>query len=480
MGRLNQLRGNFKSKKTGFVEYYADLFKKIQTRNTKLNAYLEVFEEEGLSKAKAFDSNPPKARLGGLPLGMKDIISIKDHELNASSQILKGYRAPRSATVNERLEAEQAIFVGRTNCDEFAMGSSNENTPFGPVKNPIDLSRSAGGSSGGSAAAVAAELCVGALGTDTGGSIRLPASFCGITGLKPTYGRVSRSGVIAFASSLDQVGPMADDALDCAEILQVIAGRDHRDATSMAVPVDDYVSAVQSGGLKGLKIGLPKEFFESSGMNAEIEKTMQTCIELFKKEGAEIHSISLPHTKYGIPVYYVVAPSEACSNLARYDGIRYGNRAPQFQSMKDLIIQTRSKGFGPEVKRRIMLGTFSLSSGYYDAYYSKAQFVRSKIQNEYLESFKKLDLIFAPCSPSTAFQIGEKVDDPIQMYLNDVFMVTVNLSGLPSIAFPVGKDSLKLPIGGQFIGAPFQEAKLFSALGAYERAAPYSKGELQC
>ncbi|MDB5036827.1 MAG: gatA, partial [Bacteriovoracaceae bacterium] len=461
-------------------EFYADLLPRLKSRNEKTNSLLEIFEEDIQTLSKKWNDNPPSGSLSGLPIAIKDMISIRGKYVTASSKMLEGYRAPRSATVTEKLEKAGALFIGRANCDEFAMGSSNENTPNGPVKNPLSLTRTAGGSSGGSAAAVAAEICVGSLGTDTGGSIRLPAAFCGITGLKPTYGRVSRSGVIAFASSLDQVGPFGDDALDCAEILQVIAGRDARDATSAPVPVDNYIDAVKKGSLKGVTIGLPKEYFSMEGIDPDIQKANQTAIELFKKEGAILKDISIPHTPYGIAVYYLVATAEASSNLARYDGIRFGRRAKEFKSMKDLIVKSRSEGFGDEVKRRIMLGTFALSSGYYDAFYSKAQFVRSKIQNEFLNAFKEVDIIFAPTSPSTAFPLGANVKDPLKMYLLDIFTVSCNLAGIPAIAFPIGYDSKNLPIGAQFIGGPYQESRLFSATGAYERASPFKKRALEC
>ena len=477
MGRLTELKKNLAQKKLSLGEYYKDLLPKIKSRNAQTNALLEIFENEMIEKSKAASGN---GSLAGMPIAIKDMISMRGHQVTASSKMLQGYVAQRSATVAERLENAGAIFIGRANCDEFAMGSSNENTSFGAVKNPFNLKCTAGGSSGGSAAAVAAEMCVGSLGTDTGGSIRLPASFCNLVGLKPTYGRVSRSGVIAFASSLDQVGPFADDALDCAEILSVIAGRDARDATSMPVPVDNYAEAVQKGSLKNLKIGLPKEYFISEGVDPEVSKITQNAIEVFKKEGAQIVEVSIPHTSFGIAVYYLVATAEASSNLSRYDGIRYGKRASAYKSMKDLIVQTRSEGFGSEVKRRIMLGTFALSSGYYDAYYQKAQFVRSILQKEFLSALQKVDVLFTPVSPTTAFELGSKVNDPLQMYLSDIFTVSINLAGVPAVSFPIGYDKKNLPIGGQFIGAPFAEAKLLGAVGAYERANPLSKAALQC
>lgn len=477
MGQLKELREQFEKKKIGLEEFYKDFCARVKKRNQATNAYLEIFEDDLLEAAKALDQSSSAARgpLCGLPIGMKDIISIQGKELTAASKILLGYRAPRSATVTEKLAAAGALFVGRTNCDEFAMGSSNENSAFGPVMNPLALDRTAGGSSGGSAAVVAGEMSVGALGTDTGGSIRLPASFCGITGLKPTYGRVSRSGVIAFASSLDQVGPMADDAWDCAEILQVIAGRDARDACSMNVPVPHYLENLAQSKLKGLRIGLPREFMKPEGLEPAVAARVEETLNLFKKQGAELVEISLPHTQYGIAVYYLVATAEASSNLSRYDGVRYGRRAENTKNLKDLMMESRSQGFGAEVKRRIVLGTFSLSAGYFDAYYSKAQFVRSQIQSEFLEALKKVDLIFSPTSPSVAFKLGEKTADPLQMYLSDIFTVSINLAGLPAISFPIGTDAQGLPVGGQLIGGIFEEKKLLEAVAAYERAASLPK-----
>ncbi len=480
MGRLAITKNKIASKEIKVSEVAEDVLKKAQGRNAKINAYLEIFADRFMSQAKAMDSSRAQGRLAGIPLGIKDMISIKGQELNASSQMLKGYRAPRSATVTERLEQEGALFLGRLNCDEFAMGSSNENTSFGAVRNPYDLKRTAGGSSGGSAAAVRADMALGSLGTDTGGSIRLPAAFCGLVGLKPTYGRVSRSGVIAFASSLDQVGPFADDAVDCAEIFQVIAGKDPRDATTLNVKVDDYVKAAQNGSLKGLKVGLPKEYFNPEGMDPDVQKITEQSLQVLRQAGAELIEVSLPHTSYGIAVYYVVATAEASSNLMRYDGIRYGHRAKEFKSMKDLIVQSRSQGFGDEVKRRIMLGTFALSSGYFDAYYSKAQWVRSKIQSEFLAALDKVDVLFTPVSPSVAFEIGQRTDDPLKMYLSDIFTVSINLAGVPAIAFPIGHTPQGLPVGAQFIGRPFAEAQLFHALNGFERACPIERRELSC
>lgn len=478
MGRLAKIQKALSEKKISLKEFYHDFIPQIKNRNSKTNAYIEIFEDE--LDAQKNRSDEYRGNLDGLPIGIKDIISIRNRNLTAASKILAGYRAVRSASVVERLAHAGASFCGRLNCDEFAMGSSNENSAYGPVRNPFHLEHIAGGSSGGSAAAVAAEMCLGSLGTDTGGSIRLPAAFCGITGLKPTYGRVSRSGVIAFASSLDQVGPMADDSLDCAILLQAIAGKDSRDATSLNIPTEDYVAATQKRILKGLKIGLPKEYFNMKGLDPEIEKQTQESIENLKKAGAEVTEISLPHTPYGIAAYYLIATAEASSNLARYDGIRYGKRSEEFDSLRDLMIKTRSEGFGAEVKRRIMLGSFSLSAGYYDAYYAKAQFVRSKIQSEFLEAFKSIDLIFSPASPSLAFKIGERINDPLAMYLMDIFTVSVNLAGLPAIAFPIGLSKGGLPIGAQFIGRPFSESQLLSAVASYEEAFPSKRGALQC
>jgi aspartyl-tRNA(Asn)/glutamyl-tRNA(Gln) amidotransferase subunit A len=480
MGRLHQLKKDFEAKKISIREYYEQKLPQIRRRNETLNAYIEIFEERISQTIKSLETPSKGGHLRGLPLAIKDIISVQGERLSAASKMLGQYRAPRSATVVERLEAEGAISIGRANCDEFAMGSSNENSFYGPSKNPYDLNRSPGGSSGGSASAVAGELCVGALGTDTGGSIRLPASFCGITGLKPTYGRVSRSGVIAFASSLDQVGPMADDAIDCAEILQVIAGADSRDSCSMKVPLDDYVEACRTGSLKGKKIGYDPKFLEHPEMPKALQKTLQAAKEVLEKAGAEFKSISIPSAEYGIAAYYVIAPAEASSNLARYEGIRYGHRAEKFSSLKELMIQSRSEGFGSEVKRRIMLGSFALSSGYYDAYYSKAQFVRSKIQQEFLEAFKEVDFLYWPSAPTGPFKLGKEEKNPLSLYLADIFTIPINLAGLPAINFPIGWDEDQLPVGAQLIGRPFSEADLLSSVAAFEKEMPFQRRAIAC
>lgn len=480
MGRLIDFKKNLKEKKMSCQEWAQDQQAKVRAKNEKLNAFIEIYNEDFLNHAKEVDAGKRSGDLAGVSIGIKDIISIKDKELNAASKILKSYHPPRSATVVEKLERQGAIFNGRCNCDEFAMGSSNENSAFGSVKNPLDLARTTGGSSGGSAAVVAAEMSLASLGTDTGGSIRLPASFCGIVGMKPTYGRVSRSGVIAFASSLDQVGPFADDAADCAEVMQVISGRDSRDSTAMNVGVPDFRAALQNASLKGKTIGLPKEFFESEGLADDVRSQLDQSIEALKKEGVQFKPVSLPSSNLGIAVYYIVCAAEASSNLARYEGIRFGKRAESFESLQDLMITTRSEGFGDEVKRRLMLGTFCLSSGYYDAFYSKAQFVRSKIQSEFLSALKEVDFIFAPVAPTGAFKLGEKVSDPLQMYLMDIFTVPVSLAGLPSVAFPVGNTSENLPVGAQLIGKPFSEAELLAGVSFHEKIRPIKKGELQC
>jgi aspartyl-tRNA(Asn)/glutamyl-tRNA(Gln) amidotransferase subunit A len=387
----------------------------------------------------------------------------------AGSKILGNYVPPYDCTAVARLEAAGAVVLGKLNCDEFAMGSSNENSAFKPVHNPRDLTRVPGGSSGGSAAAVAADMAVTTLGSDTGGSIRQPASFCGVVGLKPTYGRVSRYGLIAFASSLDHIGPFAKTAKDAAIMLRTIAGRDPMDSTSADLPVPDYVAEIDKP-VKGLKVGVAKEYF-GEGLEPETRATIETAIQKLAGLGCEIVEVSLPHTKYAIPAYYLVATAEASSNLARFDGVRYGHRATGARTLSDMYRRSREEGFGAEVKRRIMLGTYALSAGYYDAYYLKAQRVRTLLTRDFEDAFKKVDVIVGPTSPTPAFRLGEKVDDPLAMYLADIYTVTANLAGIPGISIPAGQSKEKLPIGMQIFGKHFDEATILRVAHAYEKAA---------
>jgi aspartyl-tRNA(Asn)/glutamyl-tRNA(Gln) amidotransferase subunit A len=393
----------------------------------------------------------------------------KSVRTTAGSKILGNYIPPYDCTAVARLEAAGALVLGKLNCDEFAMGSSNENSAFKPVHNPRDLSRVPGGSSGGSAAAVAADMAVTTLGSDTGGSIRQPASFCGVVGLKPTYGRVSRYGLIAFASSLDHIGPLTKSVKDAAIMLRTIAGRDPMDSTSAELPVPDYVAEIDKP-IKGLKIGVAKEYF-GEGLEPETRSAIEAAIQKLASMGCEIVNVSLPHTKYAIPAYYLVATAEASSNLARFDGVRYGFRVRGARSLSDMYRRTRDEGFGAEVKRRIMLGTYALSAGYYDAYYLKAQRVRTLLTRDFEETFKKIDVIVGPTCPTPAFKLGEKVDDPLAMYLADIYTVTANLAGIPGISIPVGKSKDNLPIGMQIFGRHFDEATILRAAHAYEKAA---------
>jgi len=435
-----------------------------------VNAFISLFAHEATRKAEEIDrhrhdGNP--AKLAGLVLAVKDNICMQQAQTTCGSRILRNYRSPYTATVIQRLAAEDVIFLGKTNMDEFAMGSSNEHSAFAAVHNPHDLHCVPGGSSGGSAAAVAAGCCTAALGSDTGGSIRQPASFCGVLGLKPTYGRVSRYGLVAFASSLDQIGPIARSAADCAAILQVIAGPDPSDATCSRTAIPDYASFLNRD-VKGLRIGLPQEYFVS-GIEAPVRTALQDAASMLKSAGAELIDVSLPHTDYAIAAYYIIATAEASANLARFDGARYGSRSPGAQSLDDLYINSRTAGFGPEVKRRIMLGTFVLSSGYYDAYYGQAQKVRTLLRQDFTRAFEQTDLLLAPTCPTTAFAIGEKTDDPLTMYLSDVYTVSVNLAGLPAISMPCGKDPRGLPIGLQLIGKPFDEGTLLRVTDFLQR-----------
>lgn len=442
---------------------------KISQRKN-LNAFLSVFEEEVLAQARLVDKKIKAGNAGplaGMVVAVKDVLCMKGKRTTCGSKILENYEAIYDATVIEKLRGADAIFIGKTNMDEFAMGSSTENSAFGPVKNPIDETRVPGGSSGGSAVAVASGMATTALGTDTGGSIRQPAGLCGIFGMKPTYGRVSRYGLVAFASSFDQIGPFANSARDIAHILKVIAGHDERDSTSAKIAVPDYL-AVMNSDVKGVKIGLPKEYFNDA-LNPEIRSVLEKRIAQLNEHGAEFVEVSLPHSEYTIATYYILATAEASSNLARYDGARYGYRTQHARDLTEMYTKSRSEGFGAEVKRRIMLGTYVLSAGYYDAYYRKAQKVRRLIQEDFFNAFKKVDCLITPISPSTAFMFGEKVDDPLQMYLSDIYTVSANLAGIPGINVPAGVDRHNLPIGLQLLGKQFDEATLLKVADFLEQ-----------
>jgi len=451
-------------------EVCRDALDRIERDNDRLNAYVTINRESALKLAAAMDAdiqNSVKQRpLAGVPVAVKDNMCIAGVRTTCGSRILGDYVPPYTATVVKKLEEAGAIIIGKTNLDEFAMGSSTENSAFGPVRNPFNQELVSGGSSGGSAVAVAAGQAPIALGSDTGGSIRLPASFCGVIGLKPTYGRVSRYGLVAFASSLDQIGPFATNVSDAARALQVISGHDRRDSTSANKPVPDYLSAL-NGDIKGLRVGVPPECF-GEGLDPEVREKVEGGIRRLADRGAEVVAVSLPHTKYVIAVYYIIATAEASSNLARYDGVRYGFRAEEARTLSEMYRKTRDEGFGAEVKRRIMLGTFALSSGYYDAYYEKAQRVRSMLAGDFAEAFKKCDVIATPTAPTTAFKIGEKSNDPLAMYLSDIYTVTINLAGVPAISVPCGQSSAGLPIGMQLIGDHFDEARLLNVAYAYE------------
>jgi aspartyl-tRNA(Asn)/glutamyl-tRNA(Gln) amidotransferase subunit A len=437
-----------------------------------LNAFITVTGDSAMTSAHELDRAVEKGEqlppLAGAVIAVKDNMVTRDVRTTAGSRILFNYRPPYSATVIERLQAAGALLIGKTNMDEFAMGSSTENSAYGPVKNPWDQTRVPGGSSGGSAVAVAAGMAIGALGSDTGGSVRQPASLSGVVGLKPTYGRVSRYGLIAFGSSLDQIGPFANSVEDAALILGVIAGRDPNDSTSSDSKVEDYVSALR-GDVRGLRVGIPRECY-GPGLDAEVREKTEAAIKKLEDMGAETIEISLPHTEYAVPVYYLIATAEASANLARYDGVRFGFRAEGAVTLKEMYSQTRDQGFGAEVKRRIMLGTYALSAGYYDQYYGKAQKVRSLIERDFREAFARCDVIATPTAPTPAFKLGEKADDPLEMYLSDIYTITANLSGVPAVSLPCGLSSSGLPIGVQLIGKQFDEAGLLRAAHNLERA----------
>ncbi len=436
-----------------------------------LNAFITICEKEALDKAKALDALVKNGKtlgpLAGVPIAVKDLLLTTGIRTTAGSKILDNFIPPYSSTVVQKLEAAGAVIIGKTNLDEFAMGASNENSAYGPAKNPWDLTRVPGGSSGGSAAAVAAGITLGAIGTDTGGSIREPANFCGIVGLKPTYGRVSRFGVVAFASSLDQVGPMCKTVEDAALMLEVISGKDMNDSTSASVATQKWSQNIPTD-VKGMRVGLPKEYFVE-GIEPEVEKNVRRSIEILKNAGATIVDISLPHTKYGIGVYYLIAPCEASANLSRYDGIRFGHRAKNVADLSELYKRSRGEGFGPEPKRRIMLGTFALSSGYYDAYFKKACKVRRLIRNDFTEAFKKCDVIATPVTTGPAFKVGEKSSDPLAMYLNDIFTLSPSLAGIPGISLNCGYSKEGLPTGIQLLSNHFEEDKIIRAATVIEK-----------
>jgi len=459
-----------KRKEVSPVELTQSILDRIEGVDSKIHAYITILREEALRVSKEAEkqisSGTYLGALHGVPISVKDIFIMKGTRTTCGSKILENFVSSYDAMVVEKLKHSGAIIVGKNNMDEFAMGSSTENSYFGPTRNPWDLERVPGGSSGGSAAATSASICFASVGTDTGGSIRQPAALCGIVGLKPTYGRVSRFGMVAFASSLDQGGPLTKTVEDAALMLNVIAGGDARDSTSVHIPVPDYAMQLD-GEIKGIRVGVPKEYF-IKGIDVEVEGAVKNAIRLIEDLGCPVEEISLPHTEYAVSTYYLIAPSEASSNLARYDGVRYGFRVPDSNSLREMYHRTRAEGFGAEVKRRIMIGTYALSAGYYDAYYLKAQRVRTLIKRDFEEAFKKVDIIITPTSPEVAFKIGEKTDDPLKMYLSDIFTIPCNLAGLPGISIPCGFTSGGLPIGLQFLGRPFDEETILRVAHAYE------------
>ncbi|MFV1921074.1 MAG: Asp-tRNA(Asn)/Glu-tRNA(Gln) amidotransferase subunit GatA [Methylotenera sp.] len=467
---LKSLSQMLAKKEVSSVEMTQTFLARIKQYNPVINAYITVDEDKSIEQAKAADALIAAGNtqpLTGIPIAQKDIFCAKEWKTTCGSRMLENFIAPYDAHVIQQFNAVGAVNLGKTNMDEFAMGSSNETSYFGRVKNPWDQERVPGGSSGGSAAAVAARLCAAATGTDTGGSIRQPASLCGFTGLKPTYGLVSRYGMIAFASSLDQAGPMAKSAEDCALMMNVMAGFDQRDSTSLNHPEEDYLRDLGKP-LAGLKIGLPKEYF-AEGLDANVEQLVQGAINEYKKLGAEFIDISLPNASLSIPVYYVLAPAEASSNLSRYDGVRYGHRAAKYDDLMDMYMKSRAEGFGEEVKRRILIGTYVLSAGYYDAYYLKAQQIRHLIADDFKAAFKQCDMIMGPTVPSTAFKLGEKTGDPVSMYLQDIYTIATNLAGLPGMSIPAGFSN-GLPVGLQIIGNYFDEARMLNVGHAYQQA----------
>jgi len=467
---LSELRDGIVSGRQKATDIAASYYERIDQVNPRINAYLSFTKERALAQADKIDAaaakGDPLGTLAGIPVGIKDVLVMRGAPSTAGSKILKGYHPPYDATAVAKLEDAGAVLLGKLNCDEFAMGSSNENSAYGPVRNPADTERLPGGSSGGSAAAVAANMAVATLGTDTGGSIRQPASFCGVVGVLPTYGRVSRYGLIAFASSLDRVGPFAGNVRDAATLLSVVAGYDANDATSSSAPVADY-AAESDKGADGLRIGVPAEYF-GDGLDAEVRERIEIGINSLKSAGCTIKPISLPHTRYAIPTYYLVATAEASANLARFDGVRYGYRSASAETLADMYSHSRDEAFGAEVKRRIMLGTYALSAGYYDAYYLKAQKVRRLLAEEFIRSFAEVDAIVTPTAPTPAFKLGEKTGDPLAMYLADIYTVTASLAGICGVTLPCGVTKAGLPVGMQILSAHFNEALAFRVARAVE------------
>lgn len=472
--RLNilKLHSMLKTGEVSVTEIVQSVLKRIEQAGEKVHAYVTVLGDKALEEAKNLDENIRKEvlmeRLYGIPLAIKDNMCVKNVLTTCSSKILSNFIPPYNATVVEKLKESQSVFIGKANMDEFAMGSSTENSFLGTTRNPWSLDRIPGGSSGGSAAAVASDMCIAALGSDTGGSIRQPAACCGVVGLKPTYGLVSRYGLVAFASSLDQIGPITKDVTDCAIMLNAIAGHDHRDSTSVSMKIPDYLSFLAKN-IRGIKIGIPKEYF-IEGLDKDVKESINSAIKKLADEGAEIINVSLPHTEYAVSTYYILATAEASSNLARYDGVKYGYQCKGAKDLLEMYSRTRAEGFGAEVKRRIMLGTYVLSSGYYDAYYRKAQKARTLIKEDFDKAFEKADILLTPTTPTTAFKIGEKSDDPLQMYLSDIFTISVNLGGVPAMSVPCGFDRNGLPVGLQLIGKHFDEGTILKVAYCYEQA----------
>ena len=470
---LTSLQAHLRAGDCSPVDALEALEQRIAQVDPKVGGYLSRNFQTARAEAERADVSLP---LGGIPIAIKDVINVQGEPCTAASKILSNYCAPYNATVINKLRAAGAIPFGRLNLDEFAMGSSTENSAIQRTANPWDLTRIPGGSSGGSAAVVAADEAFASLGSDTGGSIRQPASLCGCVGMKPTYGRVSRFGLIAFASSLDQIGPFTKTVDDSARMLSVLAGRDPQDSTSLELPAEDFTRLV-GRDIKGLKIGMPKEYF-IEGIDPQVDAAVRAAVRQYESLGAEIVEVSLPHTEYAVAVYYIIATAEASANLARYDGVRYGRRAEDVRNLQDLYIRSRSEGFGEEVKRRIILGTYVLSSGYYDAYYLRAQKVRTLIRQDFSRAFEKVDALICPTSPETAFKIGARSDDPMKMYLADIFTIATNLAGIPGLSLPCGfaqVDGRPLPIGVQLLGKPLEEAKLFQIAHAYEQSTPWHK-----